>query len=88
MTTAPQAFAKLKGLKIGHYNIRSVHYKFSELYDLVKLYDILCISESWLTEGYSDNKLYVPGYIFFRSDRRVEKAGGGLLLYIYMYVLN
>ena len=82
MTTAPQAFAKLKGLKIGHYNIRSVHYKFSLLYYLVRLYDILCVSESWLAEGYSDHKLHIPGYAFFRSDRLVDKTGGGLLLYV------
>ena len=80
MTTSPAAFSKLKGLKIGHYNIRSVHYKFSELYELVKNFDILCISESWLTEGYSDHKLYIPGYIFYRQDRVIDKNGGSILL--------
>ena len=81
-TTPLGQFSSQHGLKIGHYNIRSLHKKFSELYDLVKLFDILCVSESWLLDGYSDHKLFVPGYKFFRYDRVVDKVGGGLLIYI------
>ena len=82
MTTRPGDFTSFKGLKIGHYNIRSLNLKFSELYDLVRLFDILCVSESWLTEGYSSKKLYVPGYKVFRFDRVLVKVGGGLLIYV------
>ena len=82
MTTHPSDFVKFKGLKIGHYNIRSLHHKFSHFYDLVKMYDILCVSESWTTDAYPDNKLRVPGYQFYRYDRVVDKVGGGLLIYV------
>ena len=80
-TTVPDLIS-MKGLKIGHYNIRSQKHKFSQMSDLVKLFDIMCISETWLLEAYPDNKLLVPGYKFFRRDRLIEKAGGGLLFYI------
>ena len=48
----------------------------------MRLFDILCVSESWLIESYPDNKLVIPGYKFFRYDRVVDKVGGGLLIYV------
>ena len=62
----------MKGLKIGHYNIRSQKRKFSQMSDLVALFDIMCISESWLLDGFPDHKFYVSGYQFFRLDRIVD----------------
>ena len=75
MTASITDLINMKGLKIGHYNIRSQKHKFSQMTDLVKLFDIMCISETWLLEAYPDTKLYVPGYQFFRRDRLVHKAG-------------
>ena len=80
--TDPGTFSSFKGLKLGHYNIRSMHLKFIELIDLVKLFDILCVSESWLIESYPNTKIQVFGYTTFRYDRVVNKVGGGLLIYV------
>ena len=73
----------MHGLKIGHYNIRSMtsQKKFDSLYDMVKLFDIFCVSESWLTDSYPSNKLQIPNSTSYRLDRVADKVGGGLLLY-------
>ena len=72
----------MKGLKIGHVNIRSMFLKMTGLSDLVALFDIMCVSESWLTKDMPDNKVYIQDYQLFRLDRVVEKVGGGLVIYI------
>ena len=45
------------------------------------MFDIFCVSESWLTDTYPSNKLQIPNYTSYRLDRVAEKVGGGLLMY-------
>ena len=75
----------MKGMKIGQYNIRSMvaQKKFEAITDLVPLFDIFCVSESWLVNPYPDNKIIVKHYQTFRLDRVVDKTGGGLLIYVH-----
>ena len=42
--------------------------------------DCLCISESHLSCSVPDNVVFIPGYTIYRKDR-VDKAGGGVLIY-------
>ena len=68
----------MKGMKIGHHNIRSMvaQKKFEVITDLVPLFDIFCVTESWLVEPYPDNKIIVGQYQTYRLDRVVDKTGG------------
>ena len=81
--TDPGTFSSFKGLKLGHYNIRSMttQKKFEYITDLVNLFDIFCVSESWLTKDYPDNKILIRDHKAFRSDRLTDKVGGGLVIY-------
>ena len=75
-------FMKMKGLKIGQMNIRSMLLKMTGLSRLVKLFDIMCVTESWLTDNLPDSKIYIEDYQLFRLDRQVEKVSGGLVCYV------
>ena len=44
--------------------------------------DIIGITESWCTPAIADEELTVPDYEFFRCDRKADKKGGGVLLYV------
>ena len=77
------SFLKSQGLKIAHLNIRSILGKM----DTLKIslnenpFDILTISETWLTSDISDDEIYIPGYSLTRNDR-IEKHGGGTLTFV------
>ena len=47
--------------------------------------DILCLSESWLTDNVMNSEIEVPGYKTIRKDR-TKKKGGGLLIYVKSYI--
>ena len=76
-------FLKLRGLKIAHLSIRSILGKM----DTQKIslnenpFDILTISETWLTSNISDDKISIPGYSLARNNR-IEKLGGGTLAFV------
>ena len=42
--------------------------------------DVLCLSETWLTEAVDPATLLFPGYTICRCDRRVKKTGGGVAI--------
>ena len=42
--------------------------------------DIICITESWLDENITDDKLCLPGFNLLRLDR--NRHGGGVAMYI------
>ncbi len=71
-----------KGLKITHLNIQSLINKI----DYVNLLlhnndiDVLCITETRLSENIDDNEL-VNDYNFCRLDRQIDKTHGGVLCY-------
>ena len=51
---------------------------------LEKKYDIIGISETWMTADNSDEEMGITGYTLHRQDRNdpVKKKGGGVALYI------
>ena len=77
------SFLKSRGLKIAHLNIRSILGKM----DILKIslnensFDILTISETWLTSNRSDDEISIPGYSLTRNDR-IEKHGGGTFAFV------
>ena len=42
--------------------------------------DVLCVSETWLTDAVDDRMLQFPGYVISRRDRRGGKSGGGVAI--------
>ena len=70
-------------LKIGHLNVRSLtaHLDQVNLLLLREQLDVLCLSETWLTEAVDTSTLLFPGYIISRRDRRKKTGGGVVILY-------
>ena len=73
--------AKLKGIKFGALNIRSLYKKIDEVGQLLsdsKL-DFLGLTESWLNSSVSGPELEIDNYDIFRLDRDAGtgKRGGG-----------
>ena len=64
--------------KIALWNARSIKNKMVELKEKVREYDIMGITETWLTEN---NSLTIKEYNVFRKDRE-DKKGGGLCLLV------
>ena len=69
---------------IGHINARSLAPRLNEVCHLIhsEKLEILCISESWLTEEILDAVLLVPGYRLFRCDRPGGRRGGGVAILV------
>ena len=72
-----------KGVKIGHLNIRSLLKKIDEIKILIhqNSFDILAISETWLSDKIPNELVNIPGFNVYRNDR--PSHGGGVLIYIY-----
>ena len=69
-------------LKVGHLNVRSLtaHLDEVNLLLLREQLDVLCLSETWLTEAVDTSTLLFPGYAICRRDRRHKKTGGGVAI--------
>ena len=82
-TQQSHSFLKSRGLKSAHINIRSILGKM----DTLKIslnenpFDVLTISETWLTSNISDDEISIPGYSLTRNNR-IEKHGGGMLAFV------
>ena len=80
------ASTKKKGFTVSHVNVRSLVRNLKETYAVMKGFDIICISETWLHEKIQDTLVKFEGYKLYRQDRHsypgVKKRGGGLLIYI------
>ena len=70
-------------LKIAHLNVKSITNKIDSMRLLLlnNHFDVLTISETWLTKNISDPELNIQGYSFVRNDRK-SKKGGGCMIYI------
>ena len=82
MATRVSDFMSMKGFKLGHVNIRSMLLKMTGVSKMVPLFDVFCVSESWLTDKLPDSKVHVQNYQTLRLDRVIDKTGGGLICYI------
>ena len=84
-----KALRVLKGFKIVHLNCRSIYNKITQLSLLTENIDLLCLTETWLHDMYTDVMVTIPGKKCFRWDRSnghcngVDKVrGGGLACYV------
>ena len=78
--------AKLKGITVGHINIRSIYRKLEEIVRILAVgdLDVLCITESWLNRYVSDAMISISGYNIVRADRTAESgkaSAGGIVIY-------
>ena len=74
--------APTRSLKILSLNVRSLLPKFDE-FCLVCAFlspNIICVSESWLSQDILDHEIALINYQLFRKDR--NRHGGGVLLHI------
>lgn len=72
----------IKILKVAHLNITSLTAHFSDLKEFVVTneYDIIAISETWLTAEITSSTVGIKGYNFYRVDRPTR--GGGVGMYV------
>ena len=85
-TTSHQLRGFLKSkIKVSHLNIRSLknrdHLIQLRLLACEKNFDILALSESWLSSTATNAEVELEGYKLFRQDR-LKKRGGGVCVYI------
>ena len=75
-----ESHRRLENVKFGHINSRSLYPKKDEIEFIITKndFDVLCISETWLSEHVKDNDISIPGYNIFRKDRK-HSLGGGVL---------
>lgn len=66
------------GFTVAHFNAQSLLPKFIEVREHILLndFDILCISETWLSGDILDENLLIDGYSLFRRDRDMNRWGG------------
>lgn len=73
-----------KGLKITHVNIQSITNKIDHVNLLLhnNNIDVLCLTETWLSDSIDDSELKINNYSFCRLDRLNDKSHGGILCYV------
>ena len=66
-------------------NVQSLRAKYDELLALGATLKphVFALCESWLHEDISDDEIYIPEYTSFRCDRREEKKGGRVCVYVH-----
>ena len=69
-------------LSVFYFNARSLLPKIDELRTLclTKAYDIIVITETWLSSSITDSEISIPGYSTVRQDR--NRHGGGVAVYL------
>lgn len=69
-------------MKIAHLNIRSVFTGFNNFAVLVReqQFDVVLVTETWLSPNILDEIVALPGYTFLRKDR--TGRGGGVGVYV------
>ena len=67
-------------LKVGHLNVRSLTAHMDDVNLLIQRerLDLLCLSETFLTESVDSCMLVFPGYAICRRDRPTGRSGGGV----------
>ena len=78
----PEFPSQIKGLKIGHLNIRSLPLHLDELRLILQEhpFDIFSINESRLDSSISKGEVKINGYSIIRKDRNRE--GGGVAIFV------
>ena len=73
-----------KGFKIVHMNVRSLFGKIAEIGAVFKYFDVIVITETWLTDSIPDSAVSISGFNLIRKDRwsYIKKKGGGICCYI------
>lgn len=76
----------LKKLGCAHINVRSLvkHFAYFKDHVLTADYDIIAVTETWLSDAITDNAIHIDGYKIVRSDR--PSRGGGVAFYIKSYL--
>ena len=74
---------QIKGFKICHLNIRSILPKIDDIRILMKEsnIDVIAFTETWLSEGVTDDLIQIDGYKIYRNDRS-HGNGGGVAIYV------
>ncbi|MCG8048051.1 MAG: hypothetical protein N0E48_20935, partial [Candidatus Thiodiazotropha endolucinida] len=54
---------------IVHYNVQSILNKVDLLGTELKNFDIICLTETWLNQGVTDDIVTIEGYKLYRRDR-------------------
>lgn len=70
------------GLSLAHINIRSLSRHFADLKDIIvqENFDIIGLTETWLSDNDFEDELHIEGYKFIRRDR--DTRGGGVGVYL------
>lgn len=78
---ATHTYASQKGIKIAHFNVRSIMPKLEsvKIWLEEKELDIVTFNETWLTKNISNSQIDLPDYTIIRQDRKLNKRGGGLI---------
>ena len=68
---------------VGHINARSLNKNIVELKEVIKNtnFDVISISETWLTRNTPKDRFQIEGFNIIRNDRK-NKRGGGVCLYV------
>ena len=71
----------VKGLKLCHLNVRSIHNKLDQLSIELGDFDVISISESWLDNTVDNCLLHIEG---FQPPSRIDRNrhGGGVIVYV------
>lgn len=71
----------MSALNVCHINTRSLVSNFADFKQIVfNNYDLITVSETWLTANISNEIVSLPGYNIFRCDRATR--GGGIAIYV------
>ena len=84
-----QKISTVHGLSIIHFNCRSLKANFSKLHHFMTTldskFDLIAVSETWLSDSDNVNEFLLEGYDMVRMNRK-HKRGGGVMLYISRHI--
>ena len=72
-----------------HVNIMSLSKNFDNLLDILResenSFNVLCLTESWCADSTlkSNTNLHLPNFDIILQERKTNKRGGGVLIYIH-----
>ena len=83
----PSTTADTQSISVLHLNIRSLRNKIEFIKDHFIEYDILCFTETHLSDTVTDDLLFIEGFsIFYRKDR--TNHASGIMIYISNNVIS
>ena len=82
MSVAGSPSSGMSVLSIVHLNIQSLYPKLDILETEMQYYDIVVLTETWLTPTRKNDEIMIPNFeIPYRKDRN-DRVGGGVAIYI------